>query len=131
MIAIIDKSSLVFTRIKKTVKDYCGENASQTYIASPPSFPYIFVDQKDNPSTGEDMSNNENAVEPLIEITVYTKGDASFSSNKNIHKLSDTAMRDMGFKRTFGPQQITNVSDTSITRLVARYSRVIGSDDTL
>lgn len=127
---MIDKSSIIFTKVKYSVTSLCS-SVSTTYQDTPPKFPHLFFDQRDNPTTAEDMDNNENAVIPIIEITTYTKGDSSFSDGKKIHNLSDSCMRAMGFRRTYGPQQVTNISDTTICRVIARYTRIIGSNDTL
>lgn len=127
---MIDKSSVIYTKVKYAITSLCT-SASTTFQDTPPTFPHLFFDQRDNPSTAEDMDNNENAVVPMVEITTYTKGDTAFNDGKKIHNLSDSCMRSMGFKRTFGPQQIVNISDTTICRLIARYTRIIGSDDNL
>lgn len=125
---MIDKSSEIFTHIRYAIQPLCT-SASQTYQDSPSKFPHVFVDNKDNPITDTDMENNECAVTPMIEITAYTKD--GLSSAKKIIGLADTEMRNMGFARSFGPQQVTNVSDTSITRVIARYRRLIADGDEL
>lgn len=125
---MIDKSSEIFTHIMYAVQPLCS-SASQTYQDSPSKFPHVFVDNKDNPATGTDMENNECAVTPMVEITAYTKD--GLSSAKKIISLADTEMGNMGFKRSFGPQQVTNVADTSITRVIARYSRRVADGDEL
>lgn len=127
---MIDKSSIIFTKVKFAVASICS-SASTTYQDTPPNFPHLFLNQLDNPSTAEDMDNNENAVIPMIEITTYTKGNTAFNVGKKIHNLSDASMRAMGFRRTYGPQQVTNISDTTICRIIARYTRIIGDNDTL
>lgn len=125
---MIDKSSEIFTRIKYAVQSLCP-NASQTFQESPSKFPHLFVDMKDNPVTETDMELNECAVTPLVEMTTYTKD--GLSSAKKIIGLADAEMRNMGFQRIFGPQQVTNVEDTSITRVIARYRRLICDGDGL
>lgn len=125
---MIDKSSEVFTHVIYAVQPLCT-SASQTYQDSPSKFPHVFVDCKDNPVTGTDMENNECAVTPMVEITAYTKD--GLSSAKKIIGLADAEMRNMGFKRSFGPRQVTNVADTSITRVIARYDRLIADGDEL
>ena len=127
---MIDKSNQIFTRVKNSVSSLCS-SASQTYMDTPPQFPHLYLQQADNSSSNDDLDNNENAVNTMIEITVYTTGTSKLTDGKKIHNLSDTEMRSMGFRRIFGPQQITNISDTSVCRLIARYTRIIGSNDTL
>lgn len=125
---MIDKSSEIFTHVMYAVQPLCA-SASQTYQDSPSKFPHVFVDSKDNPVTGTDMENNECAVTPLVEITAYTKD--GLSSAKKIIGLADAEMQNMGFSRSFGPQQVTNVADTSITRVIAWYRRLIADGDEL
>jgi hypothetical protein len=125
---VIDKSSEIFTHVMYAVQPLCT-SASQTYQDSQSKFPHVFVDCRDNPVTGTDIENNERAVTPMVEITAYSKD--GLSSAKKIIGLADTEMCNMGFKRSFGPQQVTNVADTSITRVIARYSRMIADGDEL
>lgn len=125
---MIDKSSEIFTHIMYAVQPLCT-SASQTYQDSPSKFPHVFVDSKDDPVTDTDMENSECAVTPMVEITAYTKD--GLSSAKKIISLADAEMRSMGFKRSFGPRQVTNVADTSITRVIARYSRQLADGDEL
>lgn len=125
---MIDKSSEIFTHILYAVQPLCT-SASQTYQDSPSKFPHVFVDNKDNPVSGTDLENSECAVTPMVEITAYTKD--GLSSAKKIINLVDAEMRNMGFTRLFGPQQVTNVADTSITRVIARYRRLIADGDEL
>lgn len=123
---MIDKSSEIFTHVKYAVKSLCT-NASQTFQESPAKFPYVFVDTKDSPESNTDMENNECAVNSTVEITAYTRD--GLSSAKKIISLADTEMRNMGFQRIFGPQQVTNAADAGITRVIARYRRLICDGD--
>lgn len=125
---MIDKSNEIFTHVQYAVKSLCT-SASQTFQERPSKFPHVFVDVKDTPVTDTDLENNECAVTSMVEITVYTRD--GLTSAKKIANLADTEMRSMRFTRSFGPQQVTNVADTSITRVIARYRRVIANEDEL
>jgi len=128
---VIDKSNYLFTQVKNAL----GTNikgASQTYEASVPvDLPYMFFNQIGNEQTADDLSNNENAVNTTIEITFFASGASKLTTCKNLMAIADEKMRSMGFRRVYGPTQITNIADTSICRYMARFSRVIGADDTL
>lgn len=127
---MIDKANAVFTKVKNVL----GTNikgASQTFTAAPPDFPFMFFNQIDNPQTANDLNGNENAVSPTVEITIYTNDSAKLTTGKKVAVLVDTEMCSIGFRRTFGPQQVTNAADTNICRLIARYTRVIGNGDPL
>ena len=126
----MDYANKVYTLVKNAIGTTLLKDASQTYQSAPPAFPSMFFNQIDNSSTADDLDNTENAVNTTIEITTYTNDTAKLTTAKKIHALADTQMRSMGFRRTFGPQQITNITDTSICRVIARYTRIIGSGDT-
>lgn len=131
MIVIIDKSNYLFTQVKTAL----GSNikgSSQTYEASTPvDLPYMFFNVLDNSQAADDLSNNENAVNMTVEITFFASGTSKLTTCKNLMAIASDKMRVLGFRRVFGPQQITNVSDTTICRYVARYNRIIGAGDTL
>ena len=125
----MDYANKVYTLVKNAIGTTFLKDSSQTYQSTPPAFPSMFFNQIDNSSTADDLDNTENAVNTTIEITTYTNDTAKLTTAKKIHALADTQMRSMGFRRTFGPQQITNITDTSICRVIARYTRIIGSGD--
>lgn len=126
---MIDKSNYIYTQVKNAISPLCKETG-QTFTEAPSAFPYMFFNQIDNSSTADDLENNENAVNTTVELTVYTTGNKKLTDAKNIMNLADTRMRELGFRRIYGPQQITNISDTNICRYLARYKRIIGSSDT-
>jgi len=130
VIKILDRSNYLFTQVKTALGTNI-KDASQTYQDTPASFPYMFFNQIGNESTADDLDNSENAVNTTVEITFYATGATRLSTCKSLMAIADEKMRSMGFRRTFGPQQITNVADTTICRYVARFNRVIGSDDSL
>jgi hypothetical protein len=125
---MIDVANKCYTRVKTAVNALI-KGASQTYIDTPPDFPYMYFNQVDNPETASDLDGNENAVKPMTEITIYTMGDTKLTDAKKIMALADTQMKSMGYIRTFGPREVTNITNTNICRLLSRYSRVIGSGD--
>jgi len=126
---MIDKANMCFTRVKNAIGTTLLKGSSQTFLDVPPSFPHMYFNQADNPETASDLDGNENAVKPMVEITIYTTGETKLTTVKSIMKLADAEMKSMGFIRTFGPREVTNISNTNICRLLSRYSRVIGSKD--
>lgn len=120
---------MFFTRVKNAIGPTLLKGSSQTYVDAPPDFPHMHFNQMDNPETASDLDGNENAVRPMVEITLFTTGNAKLTTAKNIMKLADAEMKSMGFIRTFGPREITNINNTDICRLLSRYSRVVGSGD--
>lgn len=126
---MIDASNKCFTRVKNAIGTTLLKGSSQTFQDVPPLFPHMYYNQADNPETASDLDGNENAVKPMVEITIYTMGETRLTAAKNIMKLADAEMKSMGYIRTFGPKEVTNLTNTNICRLLCRYSRVIGSGD--
>lgn len=120
---MIDWSNRVLSNVAVSVSDLC-KNVTATNSDNPPDFPCLAVSQIDNPDIAEDLENTENAVESVIELQAY--------SNKNLteaRKIINTAcdaMRQMGYRRRMGPNQVKNVAGKNIFRMIARFSRVIG-----
>lgn len=108
-----------------------SDNSSQTYSESPPVLPYMFFNVLGRPQTADDLENNKNAADTTIEVTFYAGGATKLSTCRKKMDKADGRLRSLGFRLVFGPQQITNVLDTSICRYVARFARIIGSDDAL
>ena len=123
---MIDVSNRVLSNVKTYVKDTC-KNVSNYSSKTPPEFPAISVVQMDNIDMCNDLENNENAVESVIEIQCYSNKNITEARNI-INKCCD-AMRQMGYIRTFGANPITNVADTNIYRMVARFKRLVASVD--
>ena len=123
---MIDLSNRVLSNIKSYVKDIC-KNVSNYSSKTPPEFPAISVVQMDNRGMCDDLENNENAVESVIEIQCYS--NKNITESKNIINKCCDAMRKMGYTRLYGPNPITNVADTNIYRMVARFRRLVSSVD--
>jgi len=129
---MIDRANEVFTRVKKVVQPLC-KDVGQSTEDTPSVLPYLDFNQADNPvhNRSVTLESIENAVVPMVELTVYTKGNGKLASGKKILGLADTEMQSMMFRRTFGPQKVVNAADTSVCRVISRYTRVIGKDDVL
>lgn len=123
---MIDNWNRVLTNIKTAESGICP-NITATNSDSPPGFPALMVDQIDNPDTAEDLENTENAVESVIELQSYSNKNLT-ESRKIINTACD-AMRQMGYRRRMGPKQVANAAGKNIFRMVARFSRVIGSGE--
>lgn len=123
---MISAENRVLSNIKSYVKDTC-KNVSNYSSKSPPSFPAVSVVQIDNRGMCDDLENNENAVESVIEIQCYS--NKNITESKNIINKCCDAMRMMGYTRIYGPYPITNVVDTNIYRMVARFKRLVASVD--
>lgn len=127
---MIDRSNFLFTKVKTALGTMIKES-SQTFQTTPPDFPAIFMNTIGNDTAADDLDNTENAVNNTIEFTAYATGATKLATCKNIMSNIDTTMRGYGYRRVFGPQQVTNIADTTICRMIARYNRIIASGDVL
>lgn len=123
---MIDNWNRVLTNIKTAESGVCP-NITSTNRDSPPGFPALLVDQIDNPDVAEDLENSENAVESNIEIQSYS--NKSLTESRKIINIACDAMRQMGYRRRMGPKQVANAGNSKIYRMVARFTRVIGSGE--
>lgn len=121
---MIDVSNRVLTNIKIHVSDIC-ETVQSDSTKTPATFPALSVEQIDNPDTALDLENGENAVKSTIELQAFSNKNIT-EAKTLINKACD-GMRIMGYERSYGPRKITNVADTNIYRMVARFSRTVSS----
>lgn len=127
---MIDIESDVLTYVAKRLRAvYPKIFVAGEYIDVPASFPAVTIVEADN-RVYERMrtTNVENAVQVMYEMNVYSnkvggkKGEA-----KAITALADTAFAEIGFTRTLR-EQIPNLNDATIYRMVCRYEAVIDKD---
>lgn len=88
----------------------------------------IFFQMLSNTEYANDLINNkENAQDINIQLEVYIKSlnDGYELSNKVVD-----AMKQMSFSKTYGIELMANI-DTNYKRLVMRFSRIVGSGDTI
>ena len=126
---MIDVSVDEYNRVKQAIRSLC-KSCGQIDTDTPPALPYLAIEQMDNPIRKDrvDCDNIENAVKPMIQIKVYTKGNDSLLSNTSIMNLADGQMIADGWLRTFGPSRIKNLLDSSILCYVARYEATVDED---
>jgi hypothetical protein len=127
---LIDVENYIFEQIKGTVGSE-AKGFSTTNSETPPEFPFLCVEQKDNPeyTLANDSSGEENAIKPLFEITCYTKDTGKKTQAKKIMSIVAQEMKENGFTRIFGPQEIENISNPTIFRMVARYQAVVDKNN--
>ena len=123
---MIDVSNRVLTNIKTYVSDIC-ETVQSDSKKTPAAFPALSVEQIDNPDAAVDLENGENAVSSTIELQAFSNKNIT-EAKTLINKACD-GMRIMGYIRAYGPQKVTNAADTTIYRMLARFSRTVSSVD--
>ena len=123
---MIDVSNRVLTNVRLALGDRCSNYVSSE-TDTPSKFPAMCITQYDNRDAAVDLENSENGVTSDIRIQSYS--NKSLSEAKSIIAAACDAMRIMGYRRTFGPREIENVSDRNVKRCEARFRRFVGSLD--
>lgn len=123
---MINVENRVLSNVKAHILDVC-QTVQNDNTKSPTSFPAVSVEQIDNSDTAVDLENAENAVVSMIEIQSFS--NKNITEAKTIINKACDAMRVMGYERRYGPSKVTNVADTNIFRMVARFRRIVSLVD--
>ena len=127
---MIDIEFDIFDTVAKELRvEYPGINVLSDFPVTPAVFPVVTVIEADNRILERMRTNNiENAVSVMYEIGVYSnKPSQKKTEAKAIANTVDRIFNDLGFTRTFR-QQVPNLKDATIYRIVCRYSAVIDKD---
>lgn len=118
----------VFTLVKNELITEFGVNnilVTGEYNPTPSKFPCVYLYEADNFNAGYDGCNHEVVTGVMYEIQVYTnKQNGKKAQAKNIMQVIDALLTRYGFTRTF-MQQVPNMNDATIFRMVARYSAAV------
>ena len=117
-----DNVNLYFTNLLKDLQNkYSGLKGGQVFKATPPSFPYMYLKQIGGSGALPTLSNTEDGINLGLEIKFYSNKTAS-----EARKIANSAreyMVGIGFHCDyFSP--VENVSDTSISQFLARFSKL-------
>lgn len=112
------------TAISAEVDDNYGMKNSGTVS----KMPYASCVFRGIPGVAWDLEGNECAVEPTIQIDVFTTGQRALTQVYEIDSVSHKTLESLGFRRYTGPVLEENI-DPSITRLRSEYTRVVGYGD--
>ena len=117
-----DNVNLDFTNLLKDLQNkYSGLKGGQVFKATPPSFPYMYFKQIGGSGALPTLSNTEDGINLGLEIKFYSNKTAT-----EARKIANSAreyMVGIGFHCDyFSP--VENVSDTSISQFLARFSKL-------
>lgn len=128
---MIDLENVIFTELATTLRDKYGENffVAGEYVESPASFPAVTIVEADNRVLQSMRTLKiENAVSVMYEINIYSnKTSGKKSEAKEIADVIDKKFEEIGFTRTMR-NQVANLNNASIFRMVCRYEAVIDKD---
>ena len=121
----------ILTNVATLLGDACP-NVSSTISVSDAEFPTCAVKVVYNNSIADDLDSGEdeeNAVYCGVAVDVYSK--ESLQNAIKLIGIANKAMYRMGFKRNYGPEQVIDGSHPEIFKMSARYTRIIGSAETI
>lgn len=129
-------NSIIFTKFKTYAKNILIAKYSTTYdninytrqlrSQSPATFPTVLFQKLQSSEIGQDLSGqNINGIISNIQIDVITN-----TSQTDAERIADACMESMKKMRyNVAGDLIIDNSELDVYRIIARYSRVIGSND--
>lgn len=85
--------------------------------------PYVTLFQMGNPGSRWDIEGDECATTLSYQVDSFASGQKALTKAYEIDDASHVAMTQMGFRRIYGPNVISNI-DNKIKRVTSRYSRL-------
>ena len=127
---MIDIENDVFTAVATVLRAaHVGIYVTGEYVPAPPKFPAVSIVESDNRIvTNMRTLNIENAASVMYEVNVYSNKTAGKKAEaKAIASTIDSVFASIGFTRTM-KNQVSNLNDASIYRIVCRYEAVVDKD---
>ena len=125
---MIDLENDIFDYVAKALRTaHSGIDVAAEYVEVPAKFPHVSIVEADNRILQRVRTSDEieNGVSVMYDVNVYSaKPGIRKSEAKAIADTADNAFKAIGFTRTFR-QQIPNLRDATIYRIVCRYEAVI------
>ena len=84
---------------------------------------YVRLFMMGNPTQSTSLEGHECATVLSFQTESYASGTKALSTAYEIDSKSHQAMVSMGFRRTYGPEEVAN-SEKSFKRIISRYSRI-------
>lgn len=94
---------------------------SQTIATDKKKYAQLFL--MGNPTQSSSLDGSECATVLSFQTESYASGVKALSTAYEIDSKSHQAMVSMGFRRTYGPEEVAN-SEKSFKRIISRYSRI-------
>lgn len=124
MDTVKNPSADVFERWSEAVEAVVGHgNCSGDMTSKVAQAPYARMFLMGNPGTAWDLEGDECATSPSFQCESFADGSRALRTVYQIDDASHKAMTEMGFRRTFGPELVTN-DNPLIRRVISRYTRI-------
>lgn len=119
--------------MSKLLEKFPGTYVTGELVKSPPTFPCVFLTEMDNSVLERTQSSScmENHATVMYEANIYSNRTTGKKSEcRDLAIALDSIMANMGFTRIM-MNPITNLNDTAIYRITARYRAVVSTDKTI
>lgn len=130
---MIDVESQIYTKVATALLAYNADiQVVSRTIYEPSSYPCVCIEQTDGYSVLQtrDTASNENHINVTYTVNVYSrKENISKSEAKAIMAIVDDTLIGLGFTLLGCVPVVTD--EAQKYRLTARYSAVIGTDETI
>lgn len=127
---ILEMVNQIYAKWSSAVSEKVGDNYGMKNSGTISKMPYASCVFRGIPGIAWDLEGDESAIEPTIQIDIFTTGQRALTQAYEIDEVSHNALTSMGFRRYSGPAPQDNI-DSSITRYVSEYRRVVGYGDKL
>ena len=127
---MIDIENELFTEIANALRNEFRCFVSNVYVRKPPSFPAIFIEEKNNAMdrTTQDSSNAENTALVMYQVDVFSNLNSGGKAEcKKIIGFIDAIFANYDFQRSMC-EPIPNLDDATIFRMTARYNGRAGKN---
>lgn len=128
---MIDCETDIFSIVSTALRaEFAGIFVSGEYVPTPPKFPAVSIVEADNRiATRYRTTEIENGAIVMYEVNVYSnKVSGKKAEAKAVAAVLDNEFRKLGFSRTM-KNQVPNMNDATIYRIVCRYEGVIIPND--
>lgn len=128
---MIDFFEEIYIRIcEKLREEYEDLFITNEYVRVPPMLPHICVQEIANTNyrPSQDSNSIENHTLLGIQIDIYTKGKNKKYVAKTIYDSINDLMINLKFNRVV-KENLTNIDDDSVFRIVLRYETLIGKNN--
>lgn len=118
--------SEVFKQWRSVVEPVVGkgnisQDMSQTIASTKKMYARLYM--LGNPGGRWDLEGDECATNPSFQAESFATDPKGTEKAYEIDEVSHQVMTDLGFRRSYGPELISN-TDSKIKRVVSRYTRL-------
>lgn len=123
---MIDPWNRIMSNLLVAEQGICS-SITNTEMTTPSEFPTLYVGIINNSDDAVDLELTENGVRSDIRIESFS--DKGLNDARRVMAVACDAMRQMGYRRTFGPRELENVHDRNVRRMEARFRRFLSEVD--